>query len=37
MTLQELHEAAAAGRVEGLDVVSLEGGFTSSRCARPTA
>ncbi len=27
MTLQELHEAAAAGRVEGLDVVSLEGGF----------
>ena len=35
MTLQELHEAAAAGRVEGLDVVSLEGGFY--RCARPTA
>ncbi|MFV3307970.1 DUF6482 family protein [Pseudomonas sp. NY15181] len=27
MTLQELHEAASAGMVDGLEVVSLEGGF----------
>lgn len=27
MTLQELHEAASAGLIDGLEVVSLEGGF----------
>ncbi|GAC1029288.1 DUF6482 family protein [Pseudomonas sp. No.21] len=27
MNLQQLGEAALAGRIEGLDVVSLEGGF----------
>ena len=27
MTLQDLLEAAAAGQVEGIEVVSLEGGF----------